>query len=179
MPVEIDRAELVEQIEIAFADTLSTKERVQYLNRLPLNSADTLPYEAQEIEAALRQRVWQTVAFETLDQLRDLDCIAEISDEALAYYLPALLILAVSDPSWLVNQDTLEQRMIGAFENVTDEQSAVVITFIEFMVAFYSYLIHRQEAFDDPSLLDIEDIEYRILLYQDEKRALSSRPSET
>ncbi len=179
MPVEIDRAALVEQIEIAFADTLSTKERVQYLNRLPLYSAETLPYEAEEIEAVFRRRVWQTVAFEALDQLRDLDPIAEISDEALTYYLPALLILAVSDPSWLVNQDTLERRIFGAFVNVTDEQAAVVITFIEFMVAFYSYLIHKQEAFDDPALLDIEDIEYRLLMYQDEKRSLSARSSET
>jgi len=176
MPVEIDRAALVEQIEVAFADGRSTRERVKFLNHLPLASAQTLPYEAQALEALFRNRVWQTVAFEAREQLHESDCAAELSDEALAYYLPALLIMAVSDPSWLVNQENLERRLIASFGSVTQRQQTVVLDFIEWMVAFYSFLISEQDALDaDAPLLDVEEVEYRLLMYLDEKRALAAR----
>ena len=179
MPFEIDRAGLVEQIETVFTDARSTKERAIWVHQLRLVSDETLPYEAQEIEAVFRDRVWQTVAFEHLDQLRDLDSVAELSDDALIYYLPALLIMALSDPSWLVNQETLEQRMIGSFGGLPAVQRAAAIAFVDYMVAYYSYLISQQEDLDeDQPYLDVEEIEYRLLMYLDEKRDLTAQQSE-
>ncbi len=170
---EIDRATLVEQIEAAFADSRTAKERGQYLHRLPIASAQALPYEVQELEALFRSRVWQSVVFEQRDLLHETDALAALSDEALAYFLPALLIMAVSDPGWLVNQEELEQRLIDCFGDMSGMRLLVVIAFVELMVGFYSHVISTQDALNDAHpLLDVEDLEYRLLLYLDEKRAL-------
>lgn len=177
--LENERETLIEQIEQAFPDRLSGKERMKFLRELTLAKSLALDYEIEELEAMFRNRVWQVVAFDGRSQLYELEDFAALTDEGFAYYLPAFLVASVNDPLWLINHDDLEQRLIGCFSGCTADQREVMISFIDMMLRFYSWLLDEQDTQEGGhSLLDIEDIEYRLLMYQEEKRALLNRRTE-
>lgn len=173
MPLNDERELLITDIEAAFADHLSGRERAKFLRELRL--ADSRYHESYELEAIFRDRVWQAVSFDG----HEADWALALADEALVYYLPACMVAAVNDPLWLINNPDLEQRMIGVFEHFPPDRLDVLIAFTDYMVQAYSRLIGAQdELVDEAPLLDAEDFELRLLLYLDEKRALLGRRAE-
>ena len=173
MAFDNERELLILDIEAAFADGMSGKERAKFQRALRL--ADSCYSDTYEIDAIFRDRVWQAVSFDG----HEADWALALSDEALVYYLPAFMVAAVNDPTWLINNPDLEQRMIAAFERFPAERLDALIAFVDYMVQAYSRLIGAQdELIDEAPRLDVEDCELRLLLYLDEKRALLGRRAE-
>jgi hypothetical protein len=174
MTLDNERELLVTDIEAAFTDGMSGKERAKFLRELTL--ADNRYHESYELEYIFRDRVWQAVSFEG----HEADWAPVLSDEALAYYLPAFMVAAVNDPLWLINNPDLEQRMIGLFGRFPADRLDVLIAFVDYMVRTYSRLIGQQDELIDEELplLDVDDFELRLLMYLDEKKALLARREE-
>jgi hypothetical protein len=168
MALNNERDLLIVDIEDAFADHMSGKERAKFLRELRL--ADSRYHESDELEYIFRDRVWQAVSFGG----HEADWALALSDEALAYYLPAFLVAAAKDPLWLINNPDLEQRVIAAFGKCPPAQLDALLAFTDYLIRAYSRLIGQQDN-QDGLRLDVEEYELRLLMYLDEKKALLAR----
>lgn len=136
MLFEQEANELLQKIDVAFADQLSGEALQKFLREMKLVDEHTsVLVDNKRLELEFRGHPWKEVGNVTY-LMSDIDYADMISDAVVLYYLPAFMTDVVKYPQEFFIYGYLEPRILGVLSKLSLAQIDALIAFADFVVMY-------------------------------------------